>query len=423
MTEQSCHPPGVSDKLPAGNVYAPPMRRVLLVGANARDRLNLAHPELRSRFEIVEAPVAGAHPREELERILAEVEPGSIDGVIGSNDRTAHLAAHIAHRLGLPGPSPASFMACHDKLAARRIQTELVPEATPRFAAIDPFDATSPGPSLPFPFFVKPVTGHLSQLAYTIHDAEELASVLREARDHLEAIAAFDDELEGASFRTLLAEELLTGDLVTFEGFMRDGELTTVGVTDSIMHPNGISFVRFDYPSTVAGDVQARMAAISQRLMRGIGFDGSLFNVEFFVGPDGDPRIVEVNGRMASQFAPLVRALHGVSTYEVQLELATGGTPTLPPRGNLVASSFVVRHYEDAIVETVPDPAPILERFPHAQVELLVHPGQRLSDNDDDVVSHRLALVALAGRTRDEVRERMALVEGLLRFDLIPVDA
>ena len=34
---------------------------------------------------------------------------------------------------------------------------------------------------------------------------------------------------------------------------------------------------------------------------------------------------------MASQFGPLVKAVHGVSTYELQLDLVSGGSPDLPP--------------------------------------------------------------------------------------------
>src|SRR5262249_35999868 len=129
-----------------------------------------------------------------------------------------------------------------------------------------------------------------------------------------------------------------------------------------------------------------------------------------------------VNGRMASQFGPLVKAVHGVSTYEVQLDLCAGGSPELPPaRDDLVASSFVLRTYEDAVVEAVPDPAVVLERFPHAQVELLVGPGQRLSENDDDVQSHRLALVALAAPNRPALMQRYEEAKRLLPFDLRPL--
>ena len=74
----------------------------------------------------------------------------------------------------------------------------------------------------------------------------------------------------------------------------------------------------------------------------------------------------------------------------------------------MVAASFLLRTYEDAVVRAVPDPTSVLERFPHAHVEVLVRPGQRLSENDDDTVSHRLAVVALAARDRPALLGRFA---------------
>jgi hypothetical protein len=166
------------------------------------------------------------------------------------------------------------------------------------------------------------------------------------------------------------------------------------------------------------------MAGVAERLMPALGFDDGVFNIEFFVDDHGAVRIVEVNGRMASQFAPLVRAVHGVSTYELALELAAGGTPALPPaQPGMVAASFLVRSYQDAVVRTVPDVETITRRFPHAHVELLVRPGQRLSDNDDDVASHRLAVVALAAPDRESLLERFRIVEQTLEFGLDPVSA
>ena len=49
--------------------------------------------------------------------------------------------------------------------------------------------------------------------------------------------------------------------------------------------------------------------------------------MELFV-PDGGPaKVIEVNGRLASQFAPLVQALHGRSTYDALFALACGDDP------------------------------------------------------------------------------------------------
>jgi hypothetical protein len=277
---------------------------------------------------------------------------------------------------------------------------------------------------LPFPLFVKPVSAHLSQLAFPVSDRLELEVALGVARAQLDRVAAFDEELEGRSFHLMLAEEMLEGRLVTLEGFMHAGRMTPIGVTDSVMHPNGISFVRFDYPSALPSAVCDHLCEIAAGLLPALGFDGSLFNIEFFVARDGSAKIVEVNGRMASQFAPLVRAVNGTSTYRIQLELTTGGSPSIaPPRSDVVASSFVLRRYlEDGVVESVPDPRVVTERFPGSQVELLVREGQRLSENDDDAASHRLAVVALSGPDRASLLRDWEEAQQLLPFRLRPVE-
>ena len=398
--------------------------RVLILCPGTRDRLNLADERILERFAMRFAGEA-IGPRFDPAAFVEHMARFgcAADGVFGSSDATGHLAAVLGERLGLPGPGRAAFMRCHDKLASRRIQAEVVPEATPAFAAID-LDGPDPVPPLPFPFFLKPVSAHLSQLAYRIDDAAEYAAALAEARSGIDAVTAYDRALEARQFRTLIAEELLDGALVTFEGYMHRGRMTPIGVTDAVLHENGISFLRFEYPSALPAPARQRMAEVAARLMPAMGFDDSLFNIEFFVRPDGTITIVELNGRMASQFAPLVKAVHGVSSYELQLELSVGATPELPPaRTDLVATSFLVRTYEDAVVRSVPDPTAVLERFGHAHVEVLVRPGQRLSENDDDVVSHRLAVVALAGPTRESVRHRYEEALDLLPFELDPLPA
>ena len=382
------------------------MTSILVVRPAPRDELNLADETIRSRFDLLVPGVSDAlDPGAYVDRLVADPAASAADGAFGSQDQTMHLAVRAALRLGLPGPTPEAFMRCHDKLEARRWQQQLVPEATPRYAVLDP-DHPGDAPPLNFPFFLKPTTGHLSQLASTVRNVAELGEAMARVRRELDAITWFDRRLEHGEFRRMLAETLLTGRQVTFEGFMHQGRLTPIGVTDSVLHPNGISFLRFVYPSSVPSGLQRRMAGIAERVMRGIG----------------DLKIIEVNGRMSSQFAPLVKAVHGVSSYRIQLELVSGGAPELPPpRDDLVAASFVLRTYEDAVVEAVPDPAAVLERFPHAQVELLVRRGQRLSENDHDVVSHRLALVALAAPTREAVLARYEEAKRLLPFDLRPV--
>ncbi|MDQ3992565.1 MAG: ATP-grasp domain-containing protein, partial [Actinomycetota bacterium] len=314
-----------------------------------------------------------------------------------------------AARRGLPGPSPHAVASCQHKPTARRIQQRAVPEATPRFADL----AAEPPPFGP-PWFVKPAVGRLSQGARLVRDVPQ-----RPAGEEDDAYASGWEEIAALagldlSARGLLAEEVLSGQLVTLEGYVHAGRVVVLGVTDSVMYPGTDSFERFEYPSRLPVERQAELGDVARRLLPAFGFDGGFFNVEFFVPDTGSARIVEVNARLASQFAPLYQAVHRRSTYGALLALACGDDPgwhTTEPDG--VAVSYVRRVFDDAFVEEAPGEQP--------DVEILAPAGRNQSDsyaNDPD--SYRLAIVYGAGDTRAEAVERARRRAETLRFRLAP---
>ena len=122
------------------------------------------------------------------------------------------------------------------------------------------------------------------------------------------------------------------------------------GVVDSIMFPGTLVFSRFDYPSCLPQTLQARMGDIAARLMEGIGFDNGLFNIEMMYDDAADRiAVIEINPRMASQFADLYEKVDGTSSYTVLLDIAQGRAPHFTRRQGRYgfASSFVLRSFED----------------------------------------------------------------------------
>ena len=121
-----------------------------------------------------------------------------------------------------------------------------------------------------------------------------------------------------------------------------------------------------------------------------------------------------MNGRIASQFAPLVQGLHGRSTYDV-LDLACGDDPrwsTGLPDG--FAVSYALRVFEDAFVKSVPDP--------EEGLEVLARPGLFLSEQgQNDPQSYRLAILYGFGETREEAVARRRDRAQRLNFRLAPV--
>jgi hypothetical protein len=388
------------------------VKDVLLVCPQERDFALVRAAGLESRYRIQpvgrDLDAGDVDPAEVFEEALTV----PADGAVGTKDRSALLAAVVAERRGLPGPTPHALFSCQHKPTSRELQRRVVPENTPRF---EPLNGK---PTLAPPFFVKPVVGRLSQLARRIDAVAELAELpahdeYLDAYVRLAELAALPtDELRG-----FVAEELAEGEEVTLEGYVHAGRVTVIGVTDSVKYPGTNSFERFEYPSRFAAERLDELGAIARRLLPALGFDGGFFNVEFFVPDEGRPTLIEVNGRIASQFAPLVQALHGRSTYDALFALACGEDPGWEehePDG--VAVSYVVRTFEDAYVASAPDP--------ENAVEILAHPGRRLSEQGaNDVNSFRLAIVYETGETRTEAVERARARAAKLRFRLEPARA
>jgi hypothetical protein len=339
---------------------------------------------------------------------VSDFDPGALldawtrvdaDAVVGTKDRSALLASLLAERLGLPGPKPDAVINCQHKGRSRLLHRDVAPAATPLFATVK--DADDPPPACPPPWFAKPIVGRLSQGARRVDDPAEF----RELTDQSGYSAAYGRiaELAGvpqAAVDGFLVEELARGAEVTLEGYVFESRVTLIGITDSIMYAGTNSFERFEYPSALGMERQEELA------------DGGFFNMEFVVPAEGPATLIEVNGRIASQFAPMMQAVHGRSTYDALLALACGTDPKWRPgRPDGVAVSYVLRAFSDAFVESVPEPA--------SGVEILAQPGLRLSEQGtNDVESYRVAIVHGAGETRAEALERCRARLCRLRFQL-----
>lgn len=387
------------------------MTDILVLSPQERDLVAIRAAGLEGRYDVhYEGSDLDQLETFEPEPFLEHAESIPADGVIGTKDLSALLAAILAERRGLPGPTPQSLLALQHKPTSRDVQRLVAPESTPKFCLLEDGIPCKP------PFFVKPVVGRLSQNTYRIDDLSELEK-LHEADRYTNRYAEIAALAGGdpAKVHGFLGEELLSGDEVTLEGYVHGESVVTIGVTDSVKYPGTFSFERFEYPSRLSEERQAELSDIASRILPALGFEGGFFNVEFFVPQDGPAQIIEVNGRIASQFAPLVLALHGRSTYDALFELACGQDPhweTGLPDG--AAVSYVMRVFEDAYVETVPDP--------EENLEVLVRPGLSLSaQGTNDAQSYRLAILYESGETREEAVAKARERAAELNFRLAPV--
>lgn len=356
-----------------------------------------------------------------------------IDGVLGTGDLYGCVfAAYISSELGLPGTTTKSIiMLCH-KYYSRQLQKSIVPEAVPEFDVVNPYSIKKPN-KLDYPFFIKPVKGTMSILAQMVHNENELKKVCKlSIRHRLQAWTWYRPlnqffsiyGLTQVSTFNFIAESPLYGQQVTVEGFVRNGLVTVMGIVDSIMYPNTISFQRFEYPSSLKPNIQNQMIDITTRLMSKSTLNHSLFNVEMFYNQSNDQiSIIEINPRMSYQFSDLFKLVDGISSFEIQLQLAVGKEHIewMPGKGNdKFAASFVMRRFTNARVLRIPDQTEInqvINLYPSSNVKITCHTGQWLSDNDQDIGSYRYAIVNMSAQTREKLYQAFEHVQTMLTFE------
>jgi biotin carboxylase len=425
-------------------------RNILVICATHRDHRDLpllASPGVDFIFhdyastsleDLICKPAAdadfAADPLAEIERILDLTKDIKIAGVISSDDYPGSaLAAAVAKRLGLPAPDPSVMVICQHKYLSRVVQERLVPQATPPFALIDVANEVALPDTLAFPIFVKPVKSFFSIGAEKIASPAELAARLPRWKALDQFFLPLDRMLEayaGTSIgtRRLIAEGLLKGKQVTVEGYVHGGRANVFGVVDSIMFPGTLAFSRFDYPSDLPPSVQARMAEIAATVMEGLGFDNGLFNIEMMYDCETDRiAIIEINPRMASQFADLYEKVDGTSSYEVLLDIAQGRTPAFARRQGRYgfAASCVLRSFADYRVEAVPSEADVqrlARRYPDIRMELHATPRRKLSDELQDGRSYRYGIVNLGGADLADVLQKFAACRDELGIVLRPLE-
>lgn len=426
--------------------------KVLVLSGYQRDEQELSRPYFQSRYDIIYEESSkqwltslcntqcNFQEMQELintslDAICAFCRKNNIDAVVSSLDYPPNdLRVAIAERLGLPGPSLKTILTLEHKYYSRKLQQEHAPEAVPMFHIVTQDNKKYFGSlNMQFPLLLKPVKSSFGRNAFKVDSLKEFNQLIDTCYFPEQFLLPFNTLLhEHTSFEydvcNVLAESFVSGYQTTVEGFVYQGEITILGVIDSIMFPGTISFKRFEYPSSLQSDVQERMVALTQKVMSNSGLDNSLFNVECIYTPETDQiHIIEINPRFSSQFADLFERVDGFNTYETLLDLALGRKPTICYREGKfnIAASCVLRVFEDHLVERVPSPGMlkrVYELFPDARIEIYAQEGKKLSDEKQDGKSFRYGLVHLGAYDHEDLFNRFAICEQLLNFKLTPIE-
>jgi hypothetical protein len=369
---------------------------------------------------------------------ICERFAGRIDAVVSNNEQFGTLlAAVVAQRLGLPGNDPRAIVIAQHKLACRELQRRIAPDAVPRFAPLglalsdrrahDPrtLQAVVLADDMTWPVFVKPIKAAFSVLARRVESADELARhltfsgferlVIRKLVQPFADIAA--RLVPGLLHPTgMLLEAPVAGRQLNLDGYVFNGQVRFLGLVDEVMYPGEQAgarhFLRFEYPSRAAADERARVEELARSLLVELGFVHGFFNLEFFVRPDGRVVFIEINPRLASQFADFYRWVDGRDLHRMVVALGLGRDPETVPRRRAraaTAASFIWRRFDGRSAERLPTRADrqwLADSHPLSHLMVFAKRGVGLAREYKWLGSHRYAALNLGARDGDDLRRR-----------------
>jgi hypothetical protein len=378
-----------------------------------------------------------AYLSETIERIRNR--PDMYDAVVGTHDSSAVIAAIIAQETGKRFASVEAIINCQNKYLCRRIQKEIVPEHSPKYAIA--LDYLRDPTRLSTPFFIKPARSNISFGTHKVDHPEALQGhIIRESIDiarynqyYLDALsrnASYHNAMNIATCNSFLCEDLISGTQVTVDGYVLDGDITFFGITKANFYPGTNSFFYHSFPHAFSPTLDALIKDVLSRLIPALGIDNSFFNVELRADEEHEAfKILEINSRIAFQFAKTIEAVSGFDPLELLCDVAVGKRPE--PDGSekkrfSYCYNFELHHFSDAHILQTPTQSAYEEirfRYPEASVRNLIHENLNLSDFKHNPESYRYGVVDVPGNSHEEIMQKFDHLVSLLGYRFAAIEA
>ncbi len=255
-----------------------------------------------------------------LKVILSAAQTINIIGVLGSDDSTVELAAKVAESLNLPhNPPQAARLTMRKDLARAHLSLDKC--SIPLHSLIDlqyPLERQMIG--LPWPCVIKPLNLSASRGVIRVNDKVEFIQACERVRS---IIVESDDEFERTH---ILVEEYIEGHEVAYEGYLFEGQLTTLALFDKPDPLIGPYFEETIYvtPSALSDAVQAKIKQRIYEACQSYGLVTGPVHAECRVNQQ-DVYILEVASRtIGGDCARSLDAGHAFNLEELVVSLAIG---------------------------------------------------------------------------------------------------
>jgi carbamoyl-phosphate synthase large subunit len=315
-------------------------------------------------------------------------------------DFAVPIVAQVAGELGLKGlPLEVARAATHKGLMRERAAAAGIRQPAFRICRTVN-EATRAVAELGLPLFCKPADGQSSRGVTRLDDANGPV-ILR----------AFERAKASSQIGEAIVEQCVEGTESTVEGFVVDGQPTTLAISDKVHYDNLSGVARVltwpgDFPPHVAG----RIARANEATVRALGIPFGITHGEYLIDARGEPWLVEMAARGGGTRIPshILPAVCGFESTPALISILMGETPEVTMPFSRAAQLRFFRLAAGKRVVGFPNLAELQSMPGVLEIAFNQAVGDRVPNVEDDRSRHGYAIVAADSReAASELGERI----------------
>ena len=344
------------------------------------------------------------------------------DGVLGTDEASALVAAHVAARLGLSANDPAGVLATRDKRRMReRLGSAGVPQPGARVLEPDA-DVHGFAASTRYPAVVKPPMLTGSQGVIRVNDAAELVRAVLRVRRILERHPS--GWRNNRDFHRLLVEDFMDGPEIAVEALMDTGHLTPIAIFDKPDELAGPFFEETLYvtPSRHQPTTLVRALDVTESAARALGLVQGPIHAELRLNTLG-PVLIELAARSIGGLCSRTLELAAENLEELLIRHAVGpgalDTRSRHRSERRAAGVMMLPIAKNGVFRSV-DGLDAARAVPGIDsIEITTRPGEAVRRLPEG--SSYLGFLFARAETPAEVEAALRQAQAKLRFDLVPL--
>jgi biotin carboxylase len=310
-------------------------------------------------------------------------------------DFAVPLVAQVAAELGLKGLHlEVALAATHKGRMRERAAAAGIRQPAFRICRTVE-EATRAVSELGLPLFCKPADGQSSRGVSRLDEASEPA-----------ILQAFDRAKAASPIGETIFEQHVTGTEVTVEGFVVDGQPTTLAISDKVHYADLPGVARIlTWPGAFPAEVTDRIARANEATVRALGIPFGITHAEFLIDADGEPWLVEMAARGGGTRIPthIVPAVCGFEPTPALISILLGETPEVVAPGRRAAQLRFLRLEPGRRIVGFPNLAELQSSRGVLEIAFNQGVGDRVPSVDDDRSRHGYAIVSADTREAAQV--------------------